>query len=455
MLEHPRRSLLFLGVLAATTILAQSAVTPATTAPGGEVGDATTRIIGPAGGTVSSDDGLIELVIPSGALSQPTEVGIQAITNEAPSAVGNAYRFTPKGQKLAKPATVKIEYDSNVVTGTTEGLRLAYQDASGAWKGINRVPGVNAEKQEVSAELDFFADWGLYKQWKLVPERAAVQLGDPLDLEVVTMSAPCPASAKECSLTFDERHFDVGVLGWTVNGVRGGNTLVGRVMSGQSSMGVTYVAPDAMPPGNPVSVAVQLDLASAGGYGTLTLASRVQILRNVCQPPGDGYQGCDYKGLRVDGSPFAYALPRLPGEESDTYYLDVHAYVSQRDAWGEPPVLYLKHWLYDASTGFHPDRRDGLVPLTTDLASLTATTQFSADGEDSDWSDEYISGSQGTIEFTGRGDDVLFHFGDRTYRGTATPWEIRIHDFILIEDRPPVTVTLTRDKRNIISGGGR
>lgn len=70
---------------------------PTPTAVGTPDGAAVTKNIGAAGGTILSSDGMLELVIPAGAVATPTDITIQPITNHAPNGVGKGYRCLPDG----------------------------------------------------------------------------------------------------------------------------------------------------------------------------------------------------------------------------------------------------------------------------------------------------------------------------------------------------------------------
>ncbi len=49
--------------------------------------------IGPAGGSIRSDDGRLTLKVPAGALSQPVTLSFQATSTDAPQAIGSGSRF--------------------------------------------------------------------------------------------------------------------------------------------------------------------------------------------------------------------------------------------------------------------------------------------------------------------------------------------------------------------------
>jgi len=60
--------------------------------------------IGPAGGSVRSDDGRMTLKVPAGALAAPTAVALTTTAATEEDALGSAYSLTPSDLPLAKPA---------------------------------------------------------------------------------------------------------------------------------------------------------------------------------------------------------------------------------------------------------------------------------------------------------------------------------------------------------------
>jgi hypothetical protein len=60
--------------------------------------------IGLVGGTISTPDKSLTLVIPPGALSKETNISIQLIENTAWSGIGPGYELGPKSLEIAKPA---------------------------------------------------------------------------------------------------------------------------------------------------------------------------------------------------------------------------------------------------------------------------------------------------------------------------------------------------------------
>ncbi len=113
-----------------TTVEYEPAITPI----GTPAGDPITKTIGISGGSISSPDGIIELVIPAGALPANTDITVQPVTNEAPGGIGLAYDLLPDGTTFSKPATLTFHYTDEDINGSSPFfIYIAYQDEAGAW----------------------------------------------------------------------------------------------------------------------------------------------------------------------------------------------------------------------------------------------------------------------------------------------------------------------------------
>jgi hypothetical protein len=82
---------------------------------------AVTAVIGPQGGTVDGPDG-VQVVIPAGALTQPTTIGIARSSAGAPSPLpadnppaGAIYEFTPHDLVFNAPVTLRMPVPANAV----------------------------------------------------------------------------------------------------------------------------------------------------------------------------------------------------------------------------------------------------------------------------------------------------------------------------------------------------
>lgn len=110
-----------------------SVVTPAPPLP---VAIPTSATIGPAGGSIRSDDGRLTLKIPAGALASMTSFSIATTSNGAPNGLEAAYDISPDNLTFSKPALLVFTYASTDVNGTGSGnLGLAVQNGTD-WLGI-------------------------------------------------------------------------------------------------------------------------------------------------------------------------------------------------------------------------------------------------------------------------------------------------------------------------------
>jgi alpha-tubulin suppressor-like RCC1 family protein len=97
---------------------------------------AVTVVIGPQGGTVSGPDG-VQAIIPPGALSQPTTIGIARSSTGAPAMpadnppVGSAYEFTPHDLVFNAPVTLRMPVPAGAV-----GSELFMASPGGDWQVV-------------------------------------------------------------------------------------------------------------------------------------------------------------------------------------------------------------------------------------------------------------------------------------------------------------------------------
>lgn len=74
-------------------------------------------MVGAAGGIITSADGMFELTIPPGALSEPVDITIEKVDDavfagDATYVPGTAYDVTPNGVPFAVPGQIRIHYDA-------------------------------------------------------------------------------------------------------------------------------------------------------------------------------------------------------------------------------------------------------------------------------------------------------------------------------------------------------
>ncbi|GAB3264550.1 hypothetical protein GCM10027347_31680 [Larkinella harenae] len=221
-------------------------------------GAATRKTIGPEGGTISTPDGNVQLVLPAGAVSKATEISIQPITNENPHGLAQAYRFSPEGLKFNKPATLTFQYDPQTVSvPNAENFGIAYQRENAVWYDVAGAS-VNTSKHEISVPMEHFSDWTPYELAQFdfavinpggsLSKGFTVQCGESIDLYagLLTYNSNYPKDAKEKPLK-QTKGFGKN---WQLIGE-------GKLVE-RPSNGATYTAPGKVPKQNPVLVTTEL-----------------------------------------------------------------------------------------------------------------------------------------------------------------------------------------------------
>lgn len=93
--------------------------------------------IGPDGGTVTSSDGKVKIVIPSGALNKDTDITFAAVSNQPAGNIGTAYEVNPDGTTFNKPVAISITYDeASFPSGVSESNIKLGTVTNNQWQAI-------------------------------------------------------------------------------------------------------------------------------------------------------------------------------------------------------------------------------------------------------------------------------------------------------------------------------
>lgn len=154
------------------------------TAVGVPNGPATTKSIGPAGGSIASPDGRIVVDVPPNALPGPVDFSIQPITNLAHGGRGNAYRLEPGGHNFATAVKVSFKYDAQDLKGTfPEALAVAYQDTAGVWQAF-KTAHIDQASKTLTVSTTHFTDYSEVT-YHLSPEKATLRVGETQYISLV------------------------------------------------------------------------------------------------------------------------------------------------------------------------------------------------------------------------------------------------------------------------------
>ncbi len=252
----------------------------------------TRESIDQTGGSITSSDGRLTLVVPPGALANPTNVNVQLIENTMPTGFGFGFRIalqdivTQQDAVLTQPASLEFALSDSELTNydiAPENLTVAFQDANGQWQispdaqttplaiqnQTNKATRVGGSK--VTAKLKKTGDYALATRYKMFPTQASVKVNDERDLRVVIMlSSSVDATSGFAPVLTTEYAVD----SWAVNGVAGGDASVGQLTQPfDSSKRMIYKAPAKVPSSNPVRVTARVK----DSLGMFTVSSRIRV----------------------------------------------------------------------------------------------------------------------------------------------------------------------------------
>ncbi|HUJ58214.1 MAG TPA: hypothetical protein VLX92_06970 [Kofleriaceae bacterium] len=196
-------SFILAAALAACGTSSSMATDPGDPAPvGTPTGDPVTATIGAAGGTLTSGDGALSIVVPPGAVASDTTFSIQPITNTTFAPLGAGYRLAPSDLAFAAPVTLRFSYTDDELAGTDpEAMTIAGQDPAGFWHGRGDTA-LDAGGHTVSLDVSGFAvastavtarlapdapataDWTRTFTVRVTPTTATVALGKTATFEV-------------------------------------------------------------------------------------------------------------------------------------------------------------------------------------------------------------------------------------------------------------------------------
>jgi hypothetical protein len=228
---------------------------PVVTPVGTIDGTAKTQTIGSAGGTIVSDDGEMELIIPSGALSANTDITIQPITNKAPNGRRKAYRCLPDGLTFSKDITIRFHYtEADAAATTPEYMMVAFQTDEGNWQVIDNVNNDVAGKT-ISVAINHFTDFSAFDIMRIEPAALYLKTNETGEYKV-TATGMSDLNAVLLLTAVLERPET-----WKVNGVTGGNSTYGTIAASSDGTKGIYHAPGTAPDPNPVDISVEYNLS--------------------------------------------------------------------------------------------------------------------------------------------------------------------------------------------------
>lgn len=309
---------------------------PVPTVTGTALGQPVTGNIDSPGGTITSADGLFEIIIPPGAVTSPTAISIQQITNKCHGGINNAaYRLKPDGLTFPVEVTLRYHYTPSSIAGTDPyALGIAFQLSNLTWTSFRSVL-TDTVNKTVSVLVTHFTDFAIFTDWKITPTSADVLINKQKTLTVLHQERiPDPGDEELAPLvgTFQPANDHISAIkNWKVNGNALGNLIDGFLTPSNSS--AIYNAPDNVPQINPVAASVEievqgrpvmylvsnLNIVSAGSYKLVLKDNQFNGIICFCQIPIYSDSG----SIEFHFDPFGQLIPGTLTNSPPTFsYVD-------------------------------------------------------------------------------------------------------------------------------------
>lgn len=337
--------------------------TPVVTEKGVTNGALKTYVVNAGGGTVVSGDGAVTLVIPAGAVTENTTVGIQPISNNAPLGLGNGYRLTPEGTHFDKPVTLQFNYSNIPLNNAVpDFLWITTQNEDGTWSADTKSE-VDTIAKTVTVTTTHFSDWALgrFVDLKLEPVSATVKVKEGVTLVVTGFlkaedeetgalhplapigSDLAPIGRVAALLEKTEKYQDFKINEWALNGVKAPvSNNFGSLEVGDNA--ARFTAPATRPSPNVVAVSATIEAWQKNGVKTgYMLVSNIAIIDSDY-----------YLSLAVDGQEYYYAQyipPNIPADPENMNM--VYAGIAAQSNALEIRATYVKNGGASSENIFH------------------------------------------------------------------------------------------------------
>jgi len=220
---------------------------PDSTGKGFPNGNTIRKEIGAEGGRIVSEDGRVELIFPEGALTTKTNISIQPIISPIPNANGNGYQFEPSGTKFLKPVELVFHYKKeDEAQCPALFMFMAIQSDNGKWEYMD-YDDWDSTKQVLKGTIYHFSAMVNGKLVELNKEKVTLKVGQNgvFFVQQVLPPYPGPAVPGDEDITLPS----IPSLGkekaeWNVNGIKGGNSIIGTVNAQKDPRKAIYTAPN-------------------------------------------------------------------------------------------------------------------------------------------------------------------------------------------------------------------
>ncbi len=292
---------------------------PTLTEIGKPIGEKITQKIDKDGGRIFSPDKKVELIIPQDAISKKTDISIQSAENTLSPGEGNSYQLEPSGITFQKPLQIIFHYSTDEDVAMPELRNIAWQDDKGQWYQLDNSV-VDTIARTVTGNITHFSTWLFFDYFNLKPTSARVKVTKQLNLVI-----ECTYPGRDGIFT-DKSIPKTIKFSTYVNGIRGGNGVVGTVSSvaGQTIRNIKYTAPASVPNNNPVALSVEASNITFNRrtYSKLKLISNITIIDKAFEILVTGHNEQKAGRCTITGIDTATCILQLAG--SRTRLLDIY-----------------------------------------------------------------------------------------------------------------------------------
>lgn len=261
---------------------------------GTPLGQVIIKTIGPEGGTLVSEDGLVKIVVPAGTITKPVDFSIQAITNTLEGSPGIAYRLLPEDVTFQKPISITFDFeDADIEPGDSDLLFMVYQDKKGHHYLASDTE-LDKDAKKLTVKTTHFSDWMLVLLFELEVSKEEVSVEETSNLRLMwhlgALLGPLTKDQPIGELT--EYNGQISALEWSIG--------YGKGTIKANGANCIYTAPRQVPAENPtqVSVSVPLSLYKSKRKEIVMMSTPIIVNPN------------DYMIVKIDGKQLVNKPPQ-------------------------------------------------------------------------------------------------------------------------------------------------
>ena len=263
--------LLFITACKKNTDTNQPSYVGVPTDKGTPVGTPVSKSIDSQGGSLSSADGRITIIIPAGAVTTATNISIQPVTNKVTNGIGLAYSLLPEGLTFSKDVTVKFSYtDNDLNGGRPEVTFIAYQSVDGIWHAKTNTV-IDKNNHTAITSTNHFSTWAILESFVLQVDKNIIGTNEIANLKVVQID--------DLLTSLNDPSGEIPIGGSSSNNDLKW-TLIGQGGLASSGYSAIYTAPSTLPSTSMVTVSVEISniATNLGTHTKMILIAQIKVV---------------------------------------------------------------------------------------------------------------------------------------------------------------------------------